>query len=129
LFPGDTSLIVTNPKHSESIKDINVMFTKINNCFKANLLSLSFEKKYSFVHFLTKNGSNIDIIIGYEDKQIPNTIDIKFLGIMIDDKLMLKTRKIITPKLSSASYAVRAMKLLYHRIFKKLCTTLIFIPL
>jgi len=36
------SLIVTNPIPSEFIKDINVMFSKINNLFKAYLLSLSF---------------------------------------------------------------------------------------
>jgi hypothetical protein len=111
----------------ESIKDINVMFTKINNWFKANLLSLSSEKKNSFVHFLTKNGSNIDIVVGYEDKQIPNATGIKFLGIMTDDTLMWKTpRKIITPKLSSACYAVRAikpfvsqeiLKIMYHSYF------------
>ena len=29
LFPGDANFIFTNPKSSESIKDINVMFTKI----------------------------------------------------------------------------------------------------
>ena len=64
LFPGDTNLIVTNPKHSESIKDIKVMFTKINNWFKANLLSLNFETT-SFMPFLIKNSSNIDINIGW----------------------------------------------------------------
>jgi hypothetical protein len=75
---------------SEFIKDINVMFIRINNWFKANLLSLSFEKKNSFMPFLIKNNSNIDINIGCEDKQIPNTSYIKFLEIMIDNTLTWK---------------------------------------
>ena len=58
------------------------MFTKINNWFKANLLSLSL-KKTSFMQFLTNNSCNIDINIGYKDKQIPNTTYIKFLGILV----------------------------------------------
>ena len=66
------------------------MFTKINKQFKANLLSLSFEEN-SFMPFLTKNSSNIDINIGCEDKQVPNTTYIKFLRIMIDDTLTWKT--------------------------------------
>jgi hypothetical protein len=35
LLAYDISLNVTNPKHSEFFKDINVMFTKINNWFRA----------------------------------------------------------------------------------------------
>jgi len=51
----------------------------------------------------------------------------KFLGIMIDDTLMCKTHsKMITPKLSSACYAIRAikpfvsqdiLKMMYHSYF------------
>ena len=74
LFPGDANFIFTNPKPSESIKDINVMFTKIKNWFKASLLSQHL-KKTSSLHFLTKNVSNFDINIGYKDKQIPNATD------------------------------------------------------
>lgn len=57
------------------------------------------------------------INIGY-DMPIPNTTYIKFLGIMIDDTLAQKIIiEMITTKLSSFCYAVRAIKLLYHRIF------------
>jgi len=85
------------------------MFTKINNWFKANLLSLSFEKT-SFMQFLTKNISNMNINIGYYTP-IPNTTYIKFLGIMTDDKLAWKIIiEMITTKLSSVCYAVRAIK-------------------
>jgi hypothetical protein len=87
---------------SEFIKDINVMFTKINNWLKANLLSLTSENP-SFMPFLIKNNSNIDINIGCEDKHIPNTTYIKFLEIMIDITLTWKTQtEMIIQKLSSA---------------------------
>jgi hypothetical protein len=47
LFADYISLIVTNPKHSEVFKDMNVMFNKINNWFTANLLPLSFGKSFN----------------------------------------------------------------------------------
>jgi len=47
------------------------MFTKINNWCKANMLLLSFEKT-SFMQFLTKNTSNMNINIGFYTP-IPNT--------------------------------------------------------
>jgi alpha-N-acetylglucosamine transferase len=84
-------LIVTNPIPSDFIKYINVMFTKINNWFKASLLSLSFETP-SFMPFLIKNNSNIDTNTGCEDKQIPNTTYIKFLGLVTDNTLTWKTQ-------------------------------------
>ena len=57
------------------------------------------------MQFLTNNGSNININTGYEDKQIPNTTNIKFLGVMIDNTLTWKTYiEMKTTKLSSACY-------------------------
>jgi hypothetical protein len=50
LFPDDTSLIITSPNPINFMKDINRTFTNINNWFKANLLSLNFEKT-SFIQF------------------------------------------------------------------------------
>jgi len=52
----------------------------------------------------------MNINIGY-GTPIPNTTYIKFLGIMIDDTLAWKIIiEMITTKLSSAYYAVRAIK-------------------
>jgi hypothetical protein len=45
LFPDDTSLIITRQNPITFMKDKNRAFTTIdNNWFKANLLSLNFEK-------------------------------------------------------------------------------------
>ena len=62
------------------------------------------------MQFLIKNSSNMNINIGY-DTPIPNTTYIKFSGIMIDDTLAWKIIiEMFTIKLSSACYAVRAIK-------------------
>jgi hypothetical protein len=51
------------------------------------------------MQFLNTNTSNIDLNIGYDDKQIPNTTYRKFLGIMTDDTLTWKTYiEMKTPK-------------------------------
>ena len=99
MFTNKTSLIVPGSKPSEFIKDTDIIFTKLKNWFKANLLSLSFEKKRTrFMQFLTKITSNIDLNIGY-DKRIPNNTYSKFLGIMTDNTLTWKTYiEMKTPK-------------------------------
>jgi hypothetical protein len=67
LFADDTSIIVTNPKPTEFIKDINMIFKNINEWFKANLLSLNFDKT-NFIQFIPKNSSCIDVNFGCDDK-------------------------------------------------------------
>jgi hypothetical protein len=71
LFMNDTSLIITSPNTTNFIKDINGVFTSINNWFQANL-SLTFEKT-SLIQFLTKNSSHIPIRVGC-DSNIKSSI-------------------------------------------------------
>jgi hypothetical protein len=66
-FADDTSIIVTNPKPIDFIKDINMTFKNINEWFKANLLSLNFDK--TFIQFITKNSSRTDDNIGCDNFQ------------------------------------------------------------
>ena len=72
LFMNDTSLIITSPNTTNFIKDINGVFTSINNWFQANLLSLNFEKT-SLIQFLIKNSSLIPIRVGC-DSNIKSSI-------------------------------------------------------
>jgi len=75
------------------------------------------------MQFLTTNTSNIDLNIGYDDKQIPNTTYSKFF----DDTLTWKTYiEMKTPNSSSACHAVRTikpfvsqdiLKMMYHPYF------------
>jgi hypothetical protein len=61
---------------------------------------------------MNKSTSTHDIFIEYNDKQISNTTNTKFIGLFINDTLSWKTYiYYIIPKLSSASYATRSVKL------------------
>jgi hypothetical protein len=85
-------------------------FKNINECFKANLLSLNFDKT-NFKQFITKNSSRIDVNIGCVNKLISSTSNLKFLGLIIDNTLAWKGRiEMTVPKLSAACFAVRAVK-------------------
>ena len=87
LFADDTSLITTSPNPTNFIKDINGAFTNMNNWFKANLMSLNFEKT-SLIQFLTTNNSHFPISVGCDNNINSNITNIKFLRIMIDKILM-----------------------------------------
>jgi hypothetical protein len=82
----DTSLIITRFNPTNFIKDMHGTFTDINNWFKANLLSLNFEKT-SFKQFLTMSSSLISISVGCDNNIKFNTTNTKFLGIMIDNTI------------------------------------------
>jgi hypothetical protein len=91
------------------IKDINKVFGNRNDWFKINL-SLNFDKTY-YVQFLTKNNHEINIHISCGNKLITNTYSTNFLGLIIDCTLSWKNHvdKLMS-KLSSACYAIRAVK-------------------
>jgi hypothetical protein len=63
LFADDTSIIGTNPSPVDFKNDIITVFEHTNKWFKANLLSLNFDKTH-YIQFITKNISFIDINIG-----------------------------------------------------------------
>jgi len=50
VFVDDTSPIINSPNPTDFRKDVYGVLTNINNWFKANLLSLNFEKT-SLIHF------------------------------------------------------------------------------
>jgi hypothetical protein len=57
LFVDDTSIIITNPSHTDYENNFTQMPKNINEWFKGNLLTLNLDKTY-FMQFSTKN-SNI----------------------------------------------------------------------
>jgi hypothetical protein len=87
LFVDYISLIITNQKPTNFIKDINGAFININTWFKANLLSLNFEKT-SLTQFSTKNSSHVPISVGCDNNIKFNITNIKVLEIIIDSILM-----------------------------------------
>jgi hypothetical protein len=79
LFSDDTSIIFTNSKYEDFKNDINIVFESLNKWFKANKLSLNFDKTH-YIKFTTKNSRQIDLEISYANKLISKALDTKFLG-------------------------------------------------
>jgi hypothetical protein len=81
LFAGDTSIIITNSRFTDHEINTSQIFKNINDWFKANLLTLNFDKTY-FIEFLAKNRHPMDIHVNYDSDQIVNATRTKFLGLL-----------------------------------------------
>jgi hypothetical protein len=62
------------------------IFEYLNKWFRANSLSLNFDKTH-FMQFTTKNGPQINLDVNYTNKTIFKAYDTKFLGLHIDSTL------------------------------------------
>jgi hypothetical protein len=122
IFTEDTSILITNPNNIQFQNNLNVVFGQINKWFKANLLTLNFDKIYCTQ--CTNNSTHVsDIHNMYEDKQICTAIATIVVGLFINNTVSWKTHiECIKSKLGSA-YAVRsvkpyvsinALKMIYH---------------
>lgn len=114
LFADDTSLIITNSDSLQLEKNINTVIQILHEWFHNNLLFLNFEKT-QFLQFSTKNTNIINLHLTYNDSQIFNTNNTKFLGIMIDNKLSWKSYiDFMIPKMNTATYVIRTLKQLMN---------------
>ena len=110
LFADSTSVLITSPNNIKFQRDLNIVFGQLNKWFKANLLSLNFDRNY-FIQFTNKSTCTSDIQITYEDKHIHTATETKFLELFINYNLSWKTHiEGIKSKLSSACYAMRSVK-------------------
>jgi len=110
LFADNTSMIITKSDPTEFTNTINRNIIKINRWFKSNSLSLNIYKTH-FLQFHTKINQTYAIQISYENKQITQAQNTKFLGIIIDSNLSWKQHiDDIIPKLNMACFAVRSIK-------------------
>jgi hypothetical protein len=57
--------------------NLKYYYKSINDWFKANLLTLNFDKRY-FIQFLTKNSDAMDMHIVYGNNQIAKSTNTKF---------------------------------------------------
>jgi hypothetical protein len=90
LFADDTSIIVTNPDPTNFTKDINTVFKNVNERFNANLLMSNFDTA-SYMSFITRSSSLVDLNVGNDNKQLSDTSILKFLGIVTDNTLSWKS--------------------------------------
>jgi hypothetical protein len=110
LFADDTSVIICNPDPLVFFDTLTEVLNKLNTWFNANLLFLNFSKT-KFNKFKTKNVLEQDAKVLYYNIEISNSAHIKFLGVNIVNTLSWKTNfDSLLPKLSSACYAIRALK-------------------
>jgi Reverse transcriptase (RNA-dependent DNA polymerase). len=110
IFADERSIIVTNHNPDDFNEDIINVFDSINIWFNSNLLSLNFDKT-KYLHFRTKNSSPIDIKIGHNNKEISNSSQTKFLGLIIDSTLSWKNHLYLPMNiLSIACYAIKGIK-------------------
>lgn len=63
----DNSILVSNSNPTDYRNDINIVFERINEWFKANLLSINFNETY-FIPFTAKRKYISDINITYDNK-------------------------------------------------------------
>ena len=106
LFADDTSTIITSSNQEELKTVLYNTLSDINLWFKANLLSLNFNKTY-FLQFRTNYKIENALEITYMNETIRNVPSVKFLGLLVDDTLSWDQHiNQIASKLSSACYAV-----------------------
>ena len=131
MFADDTSILIKSPNNVQLQSDLNSVMGQLNEWFQENLITLNLEKTH-FIQFTNKSIGNSDIQIKIENKYIATVNEIKFLGLIIDNKLSWKGHiDHIIPKLSSACYCIRTvkpyvahntLKTIYHSYFHSIMT-------
>jgi hypothetical protein len=114
LAADDTSIIVTSPNQEGLQTALNKTLSDINSWFKANFLSLNFNKTY--LQFQTKNYIDNILHINYLNKTIANVPYTKFLGLVGDASLTWNNHiDQLISRLNSACYAIRAVNAMMSR--------------
>jgi hypothetical protein len=107
----DTSIIITslNPTNFTNSAKKKIL-QDINKLFTTNLSSLNADKT-QYMQFVTKTSSLMYLHVMNKNKEIVNTCNTKFPKLTLDNTFSWKNHiDTIVPKLSSASFTVRAVK-------------------
>ena len=115
LFADDTSFLVANSNQGGLQTALNKSLSDVISWFKANFLSLSFNKMY-YLEFRTKNCIDTTSDINYFNKSIGNVTFTELLSLVIDDTLTWNNHMDqLISRFNSACYATRAVKALLSR--------------
>ena len=110
LFADDTSLIVSNLENLKFGNDVNELMHKLKTWFRSNLLVLNLEKTH-FLQFQTKNSNDTQLQEKYDNIQLANKEETKFLGLIIDNKLTWQSHvNMMSSKLNAVSYVMRSLR-------------------
>jgi hypothetical protein len=114
-FADGTSIKITSPNQERFQTALNKTLSDINLWFKANFLSLNFNKTY-YLQYRTKNYIDNALDINYLNKNISNRPYTKFLVLMVYDDLTWNNNiDQLIYKLNSACYAIRAVYAMLSR--------------
>jgi hypothetical protein len=121
LFADDNSLLITVFNKPDFNINTTQSLRSIISWFNSNLLSLNF-KKTQYVEFRTKNYYQFKTTVKYEHKDISNSTETKFLGLIIDETLSWNNHiDQRANKLCSACYVLRNLKhILPHCTLRKI---------
>jgi hypothetical protein len=89
IFADDTSIIISDKNLNDSCMLSNRVLSLMSKWFAANKLDLNLDK--TNIKFTTINVQHCPLTIGYNDKYIEESVQIKFLGLQIDSHLNWKT--------------------------------------
>ena len=109
LFADDTSVIISSPNETEFKEMLCQVVKDTVKWCNDNLLTLN-TGNTQFMQFFTKQ-QKIDVQVSISESIIPDTTSIKFLGLLIDNKLRWKAYgNELAKKLNKACYAIRIVK-------------------
>jgi hypothetical protein len=125
----DTSVIISNQNNALLGNNLKSAFINVMKWFKENLLSLNLDKTYC-MEFHSKYTNSFEIQIKYNNKIIDNTIELKFIGLVLHNTMSWKSHTdMLAPKLNKASYIARTLSpslslnsliIIYHVFFIQL---------
>ena len=110
LFADTTNLLIIGFNKLDFNININQSLRGTISWFNSNLLTLNFNKTH-YVEFRTKNYYRVETTVKCEHKDVSNSTETKFLGLIFDETLSWNQHSDqIATKLSSACYALRNLK-------------------
>jgi hypothetical protein len=110
MFADDTSIFTRSHDIIQLQRNLNSVIGEINEWFQKNQITLNLDNTF-LIHFINIIIGNSEIQIKIETKNITTSNEVKFLGLIIDNKLSWKGHiEHITPKFNSACYYMRAVK-------------------
>jgi hypothetical protein len=102
--------VISSNNNLQYSSDVNISFACLNEWFNSNMLTLNFSKT-KHVQFAAKSCPNTEITVNYCNNVIPNSTEVKFLGIIVESTCNWKAHiSQLMPKLRKACYTMRVIK-------------------
>ena len=83
IFADDTSILFAYSNIIEFNRNIHIVFVTFNKWFRANQLSLNFNKT-NYIHFTTKRNMTLNVKICFKNNLMTKSSYTKFLGVTMD---------------------------------------------